>query len=68
MENEDVVIGGWYRVRVSGRIATVKITGVRLYGGWYGLNLCTNRRVHIRSARRLIARLNVKGDPYTEYC
>jgi len=53
MRKNEVEIGKVYIVRVSGRIARVKITGESPYGGWDGKNLETGREVRIRTAGRL---------------
>jgi hypothetical protein len=53
MKKKDVVIGETYAVKVSGKIAPVKIISESIYGGWNGLNVRTKREVRIRSAMRL---------------
>lgn len=53
MKKADVQIGEVYSVKVSGRIAPVRIVSISPYGGWVGRNLKTKRTIHIRSARRL---------------
>lgn len=54
MKTAQVVIGQVYRVKVSGRIARVRIDHKLTIGkGWHGTNLDTERRVHIRTAQRL---------------
>ena len=60
MKNNQVVIGQTYRAKVSGRIADVRITNVSRYGGWDAINVATQRRVRIRSGRRLrgLSKLN----------
>jgi hypothetical protein len=40
-------------VKVSGKIAPVKLTAVNPRGGWDGTNVQTNRPVHVRGAGRL---------------
>ena len=53
MKKSDVVIGGVYVAKVSGRRVKVKILSESQYGGWDALNQMTGHRVRIRSARRL---------------
>lgn len=53
MLKRDVEIGKIYIARISGRLARVKLTGLCNYGGWYALNLETNREIRIKSAAKL---------------
>jgi len=53
MKKSEVKIGEVYRVKVSGTIADVRITGENPYGGWDGVNVATKRKVRIKSAQRL---------------
>lgn len=53
MKKVQVEVGGEYRIRVSGRMCTVRIDEVNPSGGWYGTNLDTGRKIQVRSARRL---------------
>ena len=53
MKKTDVQCGARYVVKVSGKLATVQITGASPFGGWVGLNVETGRTVRIRSATRL---------------
>lgn len=53
MTARDVVIGGVYTAKVSGRLVRVRIDSVRAAGGWTATNLATRRAVCLRSARRL---------------
>ena len=53
MKKAEVQNGGRYVVKVSGKLATVKIVGASPYGGWNGRNEETGRPVRIRSAARL---------------
>jgi len=53
MKKSEVRIGEVYRVKVSGTIANVRITGESPYGGWDGVNVATKRKVRIKSAQRL---------------
>ena len=53
MKKSEVKIGQTYRVKVSGNICDVRITGENPHGGWDGVNVTTNRQVRIKSAQRL---------------
>lgn len=53
MKKAQVSVGGVYIVRVSGNLVEVRLTGECPYGGWYGLNLRTNKQVRIKTAARL---------------
>jgi hypothetical protein len=53
MKKHSVHIGAIYIVKVSGKLARVRITRECDYGGWYGTNLATGRQIRIRSAARL---------------
>jgi len=53
MLKKDVVIGATYVVKVSEKLAPVRITEACSYGGWVGINTATGREVRIRSAQKL---------------
>jgi len=53
MKKQDVKVGETYRVKVSGSMADVRITGDNPHGGWDGVNVLTNRKVRIKSPQRL---------------
>jgi len=53
MKKADVKIGATYVVKVSGRMANVKIIGESRFGGWDGINTSTRHSVRIKSAQRL---------------
>jgi len=53
MKKANVEIGNIYIVKVSGKLAKVKLTSVSIYGGWVGTNLTTGREVRIKTAARL---------------
>jgi len=66
MKTAEVQIGETYRVKVSGNVADVRITGENPHGGWDGVNVATNRKVRIQSAQRLrgkTPRRPAKGKP-----
>jgi hypothetical protein len=49
----EVQPGQVYQVKVSGKLATVRIERVSPYGGWIGQNLETHRQIRIYSNVRL---------------
>ena len=53
MKKQEVEVGKTYRVKVSGALADVRITGENPHGGWDGVNIATKRTVRIKSAQRL---------------
>jgi hypothetical protein len=53
MKKNEIKVGTTYRVKVSGNVQDVRITGENPHGGWDGVNLATNRKVRIKSAQRL---------------
>jgi len=55
MKKDEVKIGTTYRVKVSGNVQDVRITGENAHGGWDGVNVTTNRKVRIKSPQRLRA-------------
>ena len=53
MKKNQVVIGGHYLAKVSGRVVPVRITGESRYGGWDAVSVETHRPVRIKSPQRL---------------
>jgi hypothetical protein len=53
MKTTQVKLGGLYEVKVSGRMARVRVLGTNPLGGYDGRNEETGRAVRLRSARRL---------------
>ena len=53
MKKNEVVIGGRYLAKVSGRVVPVRITGQSPYGGWDAVSEETRRAVRIKSPQRL---------------
>ena len=53
MKTADVQIGETYAVKVSGNVVPVVLNEEHHNGGWVGTNQQTNRRVRVKSARRL---------------
>jgi len=56
MKKHEVKLGGEYIVKVSGRLAHVRIDRENPHGGWDATNLITKKSVRIKSAQRLRAR------------
>lgn len=55
MKSSEVKIGTTYRVKVSGTVQDVRITGENPHGGWDGVNVATKRTVRIKGVQRLRA-------------
>ena len=53
MLKSQVEIGRQYVVKVSGKLAVVKILRESPYGGWEAVNTATNKAVRIKTAARL---------------
>jgi hypothetical protein len=60
MKKDDIVEGGTYTAKVSGRLVTVRIVrrvetfnGRRRGTAYVAINLSTGRELHLRSAARL---------------
>lgn len=53
MKRDEIKIGGFYLVKVSGRICVVKILCVTKPKGWYAQNLHTGKHINIKSALRI---------------
>ena len=64
MKKNEVQIGAVYKVKVTGKLAEVRITGKNPNGGWDGVNVITKRKVRIKSAQRLrsLAKHQPKGN------
>ena len=61
MKQTDVVLGGLYYAKVSGRVVVVRMDSTCPYGGgWWATNMKTKRRIRIRTARRLRGRLDAQ--------
>ena len=58
MKKDEIQIGQAYKVKVSGNVAEVRITGENPHGGWDGVNVATNRAVRIKSAQRIRSLVN----------
>jgi hypothetical protein len=63
MKKKDVMIGGRYVVKVSGRLVPVRIISESQYGGWNAINELTHRPVRIKSPLRLRSLLSLPKQP-----
>ncbi len=59
MKKAQIEIGKVYAVKVSGKIAPVKVVGVSAYGGWDCENMQTKREVRVRGAARFREQLHL---------
>lgn len=58
MKQSEVKVGEVYQVKVTGKLARVRIDGEHQDGGWTGTNLETNRPVRIKTAAKLRRRVS----------
>lgn len=58
MRKGNVKLGEIYVVKVSGKLAPVKLLRESVHGGWIGRNERTGREVRIKSAGRLRGKLD----------
>ena len=69
MKKSGVKVGACYKVKVSGKIVPVRITGENAIGGWDGVNQATGKAVRIKSPARLRSKVSearpAKGDTPT---
>ncbi len=63
MKQKDIKISSVYAVKVSGKIAPVRVTNVSIYGGWDGRNVLTGRAVRLKTAGRLRHELTMIEEP-----
>ena len=61
MKEKEVHVGHYYRVRVSGKIAVVRLDSESRYGGWDATNMSTLKRVRIKTAVKLRSEYYYKG-------
>ena len=67
MQKHNVKIGTTYIVKVSDKLAEVRLTREHDRGGWYGTNLATGREIRIRTAARLRSEVKpAQGISYDE--
>ena len=57
MKTEQIKIGSVYTAKVTDKVVPVRIDKENPRGGWDGTNLHTNRKVRIKSARKLRIRI-----------
>ena len=62
MTKSNVQIGTTYIVKVSDKLAKVRLTREHDRGGWYGTNLATGREIRIRTAARLRSEVKPAGE------
>lgn len=53
MKKSEVKIGEIYFAKVSGKIVKVRLTAEKSSGGYFAINLSTNRQIFCRTAARL---------------
>jgi hypothetical protein len=53
MKQQDVKVGGVYAAKITDKVVPVRIDAENANGGWDGTNLTTNKKVRIKSARKL---------------
>ncbi len=53
MLKAQIVVGDYYKMKVSGNVVTVQITSESPHGGWNGKNTVTGREVRIKTAGKL---------------
>jgi len=53
MKKKDIIIGKTYVVKVSNKLAPVRITAENPLGGYNGVNTRTGRTIHIRGVQRI---------------
>ena len=61
MKKDDVKVGQIYLAKVSNKVVRVRIDRESRHGGWDATNLATNKKVRIKSARRLRAAAGKKA-------
>jgi hypothetical protein len=53
MQKKDIIIGGKYLAKVSGKIVIVKVISESRLGGYNVINLTTGRSIRVRTGARL---------------
>lgn len=51
MKHDDVRVGSQYMAKVSGRVVPVKVVRKHPNGGWFAVNLISDRTVTLASAQ-----------------
>ena len=57
MKKQHVKIGCLYTAKISGTVQVVRVQGDALHGGWWGLNIMTDRRIKLKTAQKLRQRV-----------
>lgn len=58
MNKGQIQVGSVYRMKVAGKVTTVRIDGTHANGGWLGTDLRTGRTLRVRSAKLLRGKVN----------
>ena len=53
MKKDEIIIGGIYVAKVSGKLTPVRVLQVSPYGGFDAVNTTTGRQIRVRTAARL---------------
>jgi hypothetical protein len=53
MQKKDIIIGGKYLAKVSGKVVIVKVISESRLGGFNVVNLTTGRSIRVRTCARL---------------
>lgn len=53
MQKKDIIIGGKYLAKVSGKVVIVKVISESRLGGFNVVNLSTGRNIRVRTGARL---------------
>ncbi len=53
MQKKDILIGGKYLAKVSGKVVIVKVISESRLGGYQVINLTTGRSIRVRTGARL---------------
>jgi len=59
MKKAQIEVGAVYAVKVSGKVAPVKIIRESFRGGWDGTNMTTGRAIRIKLAQKCRYRVKV---------
>ncbi|MBI9017352.1 MAG: winged helix-turn-helix domain-containing protein [Phycisphaerae bacterium] len=58
MQESEIKIGYHYKCKVTNALVTIQITAKHHQEGWHAINLSTHKKIHIKSAQRLIKPVN----------
>lgn len=54
MKTADAKVGGKYYANVSGKRVEIRLDEAKTKGGWVATNLSTGKKIHVKSAQRLL--------------